>query len=383
MAQLWQGQCEGGLPLIALAGRTDLLAIARALIPESTKLSPPETALLAGVAAAAFPDVESTRSAVLRGENPLGTALCALRTAEERRATGAAYTPPEIVDIMVGWAAEQGDPARVVDPGAGSGRYVLRAGRRFPAVKLVAIDTDPFALLLLLAGAEILGMSARLTIHCQDYRTVRLPKIKGRTLYLGNPPYVRHHGTDADAKEWFGSTAAVIGIKASKLAGLHIHFFLRTPEIAQPGNYGAFITSSEWLDVNYGSCLREMLADGLGGVGVHLLAADAMPFEATTTRAITTFHVGNRAGELSMCACASLAELGDLEGAHRIPWAVAEAAPRWTILTRGNPAAAGLSERRGRTAPSAPAGEPTAWPSLSRRRRSMPTQPPVSGRKTS
>ena len=345
MGKLQQGKGDGGIPLIAAAVGGHLLAVARALIPQSTRLTPGEAALIQTATAATSAEIETARQAIVRGEDPLGTALCILRTAEERRAIGAVYTPPAIVDSMVAWAAGQGDPARVVDPGAGSGRYVLAAGRRWPKAKLVAIDTDPFALLLLRAGAAVLGMTPRLTVHCQDFRTVKLPRVKGRTLYLGNPPYVRHHGIDAEAKDWFGRTAAGIGIKASKLAGLHIHFFLRTREIARPGDYGAYITSSEWLDVNYGSSLREMLADGLGGVGVHLLAADAMPFEAATTGAITTFHVGNRAGELAMRAVSSISELGSLDGGHLIPWEVAEAAPRWSILTRGNPRPpAGMSE---------------------------------------
>jgi predicted RNA methylase len=313
--------------------RSHLVAVARALIPRSIDLTPSEQALVER----SVPEVEAkyvamTKRLIRDGGDPLGVALCMLRTADERRVMGAVYTPPAIVGSMVGWAAAQGNPARIVDPGAGSGRYILAAGRRFPKADLVAIDTDPFALLLLRAGAAVLGMSARLTIHCQDFRTVALPQVDGRTLYLGNPPYVRHHGIDAVAKDWFGRTAAGIGIKASKLAGLHIHFFLRTREIARAGDYGAYVTSSEWLDVNYGSCLREMLADGLGGVGIHLLAPDAMPFEATTTGAITTFHVGNRAEVLAMRTVPSTAALGDLEGGRMVPWAEAVAAPRWSML---------------------------------------------------
>jgi hypothetical protein len=41
--------------------------------------------------------------------------------------------------------------------------------------------------------------------------------------------------------------------------------------IAQPGDYGAFITVTEWLDVIYGSVLRRLLADGLGGTALHVI----------------------------------------------------------------------------------------------------------------
>src|SRR3546814_10852037 len=99
----------------------------------------------------------------------------------------------------------------------------------------------------------------RSTIIVDDYRVAELPLIKGKTLFIGNPPYVRHHLIDADAKRWFADTAAGFGVKASKLAGLHIHFYVRTLELARTGDYGVFITSSEWLDVNYGATLRNLL----------------------------------------------------------------------------------------------------------------------------
>ena len=47
----------------------------------------------------------------------------------ERRGDGATYTPAPIVEAMVAWVAGEGRPARVVDPGAGSGRFAVAAGR--------------------------------------------------------------------------------------------------------------------------------------------------------------------------------------------------------------------------------------------------------------
>lgn len=54
----------------------------------------------------------------------------------------------------------------------------------------------------------------------------------------------------------YASRFAGFGIKASALAGLHLHFFLQTRLLAKVGDVGAFITSAEWMDVNYGSALR-------------------------------------------------------------------------------------------------------------------------------
>jgi hypothetical protein len=224
---------------------------------------------------------------------------------------------------MVAWAhAEIPAPARIVDPGAGSGRFLIVAARRFPAAELVAVDVDPLAALMLRANAAVHGFAERLTVHLADYRRLTLPAAGGPTLFIGNPPYVRHHDIGEQWKTWFAETASRFGVRASKLAGLHIHFFFKTGELARPGDYGAFITAAEWLDVNYGSALRRLLADGqpagsvadgLGGTAVHVIDPRAQPFsDALTTGAITCFRVGSRPVEMTMSAVNSLDDLAPL-----------------------------------------------------------------------
>jgi hypothetical protein len=85
-------------------------------------------------------------------------------------------------------------------------------------------------------------------------------------------------------------------VPASRLAGLHLHFFVKTREIARDGDFGAFITAAEWLDVNYGHTLRSALLNGMGGLSVDLFPADVAVFDGTmTTAAITCFEIGSSA----------------------------------------------------------------------------------------
>lgn len=102
------------------------------------------------------------------------------------------------------------------------------------------------------------GLADRSRVIAGDYRAFAEAGAHGRTLYLGNPPYVRHHQIGPEWKRWLTDTARKQGIRASQLAGLHVHFFLATAEHARAGDRGAFITSAEWLDVNYGALLREL-----------------------------------------------------------------------------------------------------------------------------
>lgn len=318
------------------ANERELIALALALIESSTKLTAPERAARKGILASTDKHlIESTRAAIKAGGDPLGEAFSSIRPPQVRRSDGATYTPQPIISSMTAWAAAEGKPVRVVDAGAGSGRFLLAAAARFPKAQLVAIESDPVAALILRANIATAGLTARATIFVSDYRKARLPKVQGPTLFIGNPPYVRHHQISKDDKQWFADAAASFGVKASKLAGLHIHFFVRTLQLARPGDFGAFITSAEWLDVNYGATLRQLLADGLGGVALHVLDPAVMPFsDATTTGAITCFRVGQRPDALRVRSVESLDRLNGLSSGTLVPWETVARSNRWSIIVR-------------------------------------------------
>jgi adenine-specific DNA-methyltransferase len=310
-----------------------LARIAHAL-SGNQRLTTAEKRLLKPATVADSLTVKAVRELILAGQDPLGDCLIALRSPELRRDVGAVYTPAAIVDAMIGWAASKGQPARVVDPGCGSGRFTIAAAGTFPNAKLVACDIDPLAVLLLRANAVVLGFADRLEAQVTEYRSLEVARIEGRTLYIGNPPYVRHHKISGDAKDWFGQTATKLGFAASKLAGLHVHFFLRTREIAREGDWGAFITAAEWMDVNYGSVVRQMLSDGLGGSALHIFRPEGLPFDdAMTTGVITTFAVGERPKQLTVRELATLDELNDLKGGRRVSWEEVATCDRWSTLT--------------------------------------------------
>ncbi len=275
---------------------------------------------------------------IQRGFDPLGEAYTQIFSPLDRRRLGQTYTPATIVESMVGWARDQGKPERIVDPGAGSGRYLLAAAREFPEATLIGADVDPLATLMLRANVVATGLASRTRVVLGDYRSLDLPDIDGRTLYIGNPPYVRHHQIAPEWKAWLLSTAKERGLKASGLAGLHVHFFLATAEHGRPGDYGAFITSAEWLDVNYGSLVRQLLLDGLGGDSLHVLDPKAAPFaDATTTGAITCFKLGERPESIKVRRVDDASALGRLDGGHALSRQRLAEANRWSVLTRVTP----------------------------------------------
>ena len=317
------------------ASEPELAAAAAALAAPDAPPTRPECALVREAPAPSPALLADLRRAIAHGGDPLGDAFCRLRPPQIRRGHGAVYTPRPIVEAMIRWAAGAGAPARIVDPGAGSGRFLLAAGKAFPDAELVAVEIDPLAALLLRANAAVHGMADRLTLRIADYRATALPEIDGRTLFLGNPPYVRHHDVAPEWKQWLSETAARYGFRASRLAGLHIHFFLKTYQLCRDGDYGAFITSSEWLDVNYGAVLRTLLVHGLGGEALHVIAPAAMPFaDAATTGAITCFRAGRRDRGIRFREVSAPGELGALEGGRIVSRARLDQARRWSPFLR-------------------------------------------------
>jgi hypothetical protein len=155
------------------------------------------------------------------------------------------------------------------------------------------------------------------------------------TAFIGNPPYVRHHDIAEAWKAWYAARFADFGIKASALAGLHLHFFLQTRLLARAGDVGAFITSAEWLDVNYGSALRRLLLDELGGIALHVLEPTVAAFPGTaTTAAITCFRVGETDAPVRVRSVGELAHLNGLTQGTDVMRECLNAEPRWSIIVR-------------------------------------------------
>ncbi len=278
------------------------------------------------------------RKSIQRGGDPLGDAYCRLLTPAARRPLGQTYTPGPIIKAMTAWAAAQGTPARIVDPGAGSGRYLLAAAKQFPKASLVAAEVDPLSALMLRANIAVRGLQDRADVRLGDYRSLTLPEADGPTLFIGNPPYVRHHQIDAQWKTWLIETARARGFKASGLAGLHVHFFLATAQLGRAGDFGTFITGSEWMDVNYGSLVRQLLLDGLGGESIHVLDPTIAPFaDAQTTGAITCFKVGSGPTSMKLRRVNKVTELGTLSKGRKVSRQRLAESSRWSVLTRVSP----------------------------------------------
>lgn len=268
------------------------LAVACGATEIGGPLSRSESALVQTAASVTAIAGRRIRSEIREGGDPLGDALCSIRSPLERRPFGAFYTRRTIVEPMVEWAFEQ-SPVRFIDPGCGSGRFSVAAAMRKRSIAIVALDLDPVATLLTRAALASVG-AKNVRVLNADYLTADIQHVDGRSAFVANPPYVRHHDIDAQTKAHATVLAMSVGHKVSGLAGLHALFYLATlAKHGRKGDVGAFVTSAEWLDVGYGSVIRSMFTNGLGGRSLTVYDPQGVPFDdAMTTAAIATFCIG-------------------------------------------------------------------------------------------
>jgi len=314
----------------------DLIAIARELGAEDVRgWSDAEYSLLQSLPRVNTATVQDYRARIRAGEDPLGELFCKLRTRAARRERGATYTPSVVVKAMLYWCSVLPPPARVVDPGCGSARFLTSAAGRFPHSALVGIEIDPLACILSRANLATRGLSKRSEVRLADFREIELVDAGGPTLFIGNPPYVRHHLIEPRWKSWLSATAADLGLPASQLCGLHLYFFLRTVLLAKAGDYGAYITAAEWMDVNYGELLRKLAIGRLGVRSLTVIEPTAQPFpNAATTASIASFIIGAKPKTINFYRVADATSLERLVEPKRVSIARLDNESRWTIFTR-------------------------------------------------
>ena len=269
-------------------------------------------------------------------------AACAEMAPQWRRQQGVTLTPQWLVEKMLDRVAAAGSFDTLVDAGAGTGRFAIAAARRFPAARVVCVERNEAMLVLLRQALLAAGISDRVQVVAGDFRDAAWPRA-GRTAFIGNPPYVRHHDIEPVWKRWYGALLGGLGVQASQLAGLHLHFLARVAEACAPGDYVCFVTSAEWLDNGYGQPWRQLLSRPVGPMSLRgLWVAD--PAEPVFTDALVSAVVFEAA--CGPVASTSAVELGSISGrALTTHWRMESAAllqsRRWSAECHATPVIAG------------------------------------------
>lgn len=316
-----------------LTSEADLVAAAVALGAERVggALSAKERVLV--TAAHDFSgDTGELSAAIERGEDPLGSALCAIRSRAERRRIGQFFTDQSIITPMVDWVVTH-SPERVIDAGSGSGRFSMAISQAGHAGVIEAIDADPVATLICRANFAVICPTAAVRVRNEDFLAATIDAIKGRTAFIGNPPYIRHHALSKETKAQAKVVGNAAGQDVSGRAGLHALFVLKATMESRLGDVGSFITSSEWLDTGYGKAVRNALSNGMGLARLDLIDPRSAVFDDAMSSAVIFSWQVAYDGDIKVRHITSRGQIRTLDGGQSIKRQAVQDAERWSDLT--------------------------------------------------
>jgi len=225
---------------------------------------------------------------------------------EERHKYGQYYTRPEVVDVINSFCIQDGNDV-VMDPGCGGGTFLVRAyaRKRYLSPRLghsellqsiYGIDQSRFATHLStinLAGRDLIEAQNYPRVLASDFFKVRanqpfmrLPGADGQQVLIpapridavvANPPYVRQEDIPKNDKDSYRRLVrSEVGLEANGRSDLHVFFWGHATSFLKPDAWLGFLTSSQWLDVEYGFPLQHFLLERIRVVAI--LESQAEPW---------------------------------------------------------------------------------------------------------
>ena len=188
-----------------------------------------------------------------------------------RNKLGQFATPPqlatEIVENTWKYVSEE-DRLSILEPACGTGAFIsaiLRTkDRRKLSIRAYEIDDDVEKI------ARQLWQDEHSKILLADFTKLTPNEDDLVDLLISNPPYSRHHHIENSHKLWLRATAkAVTGIEPSGLAGLYCYFILLAHQWLRPGAVSAWLIPTEFMDVNYGTAIKDYLLQKVSLLRIH------------------------------------------------------------------------------------------------------------------
>jgi adenine-specific DNA-methyltransferase len=274
-----------------------------------------------------------------------------LKDAEGRNKLGQFATPNPLAVAMAAHMLQlRGDrpgPVRFLDPSIGSGSF-YSALRQVSPPGLIGhaegIEIDPaFA-----GAASHLWGPLGLQVTVGDFTRLDPPSPESRAdLILANPPYVRHHHLDRDEKRRLKDLVGRrLGIRVSGLAGLYVHFLLLCDAWLEGGGLAAWLIPSEFMDVNYGTAIKDYLTGRVRLRQIHRFSPSDTQFgDALVTSAVVVLEKV-RPDEADTVLMSYGGPLESPESGEQVPMADLRAARKWTNYPREDAPAGDLIAAR-------------------------------------
>jgi len=128
-------------------------------------------------------------------------------------------------------------------------------------------------------AACLLWKDYDISFRNEDFLTARQNEDKFN-LIVANPPYVRHHFIDTKRKVLLQKEILKLtGIQISGLAGLYCYFLILSKKWLVEGGVSCWLIPTEFMDVNYGSAVKQFLTEHVQLLRVHRFEADDTQFD--------------------------------------------------------------------------------------------------------
>lgn len=225
----------------------------------------------------------------------LQATLDAAKTQAERNKLGQFATPTGLASDVLAYARSllpTDTLVRFLDPALGLGSFYSALLREFPAERIdeaAGFEIDPHYA----EPARELWAKHPLRITLEDFTTAEPPRQgRGFNLVICNPPYVRHHHMNKDAKaRLLASTASASGMQLVGLAGLYCYFLGLAHAWMEPDGLAGWLIPSEFMDVNYGAPVKRYLLNRVELIRVHRFDPNDLQFgDALVSSAVVWFR---------------------------------------------------------------------------------------------
>ena len=209
----------------------------------------------------------------------LQTELDRRKTPAERNRLGQFATPTSLARDILAFAAEllpADTKIRFLDPAIGTGAFYAALRKIFPIQRIldaVGYEIDSHYG----KPAADLWEPSGLQLRLADFTSATSAPLYN--LIVCNPPYVRHHHLPNGEKERLQlRTRQASGMHLNGLAGLYCHFLGLSHAWMSEGAIAGWLIPSEFMDVNYGSVVKQYLLERVTLLRIHRFAPDDMQF---------------------------------------------------------------------------------------------------------
>ena len=239
----------------------------------------------------------------------------------ERLKAGRFYTPPGLVDLVLGLALRSPDD-RIWDPTCGDGAFLRGAARR-GMTSLWGTDRD---------GEALRAIDVEAELRCTDLFELEPADLPAFDAIVGNPPFVRVERLEpAERRRLRERVGAALPIPLPAQADLSLLALLHCARFLAPGGRLAFVMPNTVLDARFGASVRDHLLRSVGLRAVVESRVEAWFPEVSLNTAVVLLERSERASFVQLARPADGGAAQEVLGGAGRSWPLARVeGTRWT-----------------------------------------------------